>query len=152
MAWYLFGMDRPMEKTPPAVAIDTVEVVQEFFRENIEEEVAVTLYQPLRGQCDSDPLVTADGSTIDLEKLERGRLKWIALSRDLIDSEDWSYGDKVKVVSGDSEIDGVYEIHDTMNRRWKKRIDILIPPSKTNFGRGCWKNVKIQKITGEDNV
>lgn len=150
MAWYLFGIDRPMEKNSPAVVEDTVEIVQEFFRENIEEEVAVTLYQPLRGQCDSDPLVTADGLTIDLKELEGGRLKWIALSQDLINSGDWSYGDIVRVSSGDPEIDGIYEIHDTMNRRWKKRIDILIPPSKRDFGQGIWHNVRIQKITGEN--
>ena len=100
--------------------------------------VTITKYNPTKEQCDMDPLVTADNSKIDLRKLNSGELRWIAVSRDL--RKHFPYGSKVIIHSEDPEISGIWEVHDTMNERWKNRIDLLRPIGET---KGKWKNIKI---------
>ena len=46
--------------------------------------VSATKYHPVRSQCSGNPLVTADGSKISLTALKSGKLRWIAVSRDLL--------------------------------------------------------------------
>jgi 3D (Asp-Asp-Asp) domain-containing protein len=98
--------------------------------------VTLTCYQPVEEQCDEDPLITADGSRIDLSELEKGNLRWCAISRDLL----WLFPkDKPKRVYIESH--GVYEVRDKMNSKWNHRIDILIHPNSQE--RFCKKNVKV---------
>ena len=106
-------------------------------------EVTVTVYNPVVAQCDDTPLITADNSKINLNKLNNGDLKWIAVSRDLL-KQGISYGDKVKIKSKkDPTINGIYEVHDTMHKRWKKRIDLLSPENKT---LGKWEDVELELL------
>ena len=86
--------------------------------------VRTTYYNPVEAQCDSDPLVTADGSNIDLRRLRKGNLKWLAISQDLL--PEYPLGTKVKITSKKyPEISGVYVIHDVMNPRFRYSIDVL---------------------------
>lgn len=86
--------------------------------------VRTTYYNPVESQCDSDPLVTADGSEIDLRKLRQGNLRWLAISQDLL--PEYPLGTKVKITSRKyPEISGVYVIHDVMNPRFRYSIDVL---------------------------
>lgn len=103
---------------------------------NIITHVKVTCYQPVEAQCDSDPLITADGSKIDLHKLKKGNVKWCAISRDLL----WLFPkDKLKRVHIEGY--GIYEVRDVMNKRFNHRVDILIHPSeKANISE---ENVKM---------
>lgn len=98
--------------------------------------VTMTCYQPVKAQCDDTPLITADGSKINLQKLKNGKLKWCAISRDLL----WLFPkDKPKRIYVEGH--GYYEVRDVMNKRFNHRIDILIHPSdKTRFKK---ENVKI---------
>jgi len=86
--------------------------------------VVTTMYYAVPGQCDADPLTTADGSKIDPNKASEH--KWIAMSRDMLKrwNGKFDYGDFV-VIEGTGTKDGVYQIHDTMNKRYRNRIDIL---------------------------
>lgn len=104
--------------------------------------VTATVYRPNKEECDSDPLITADNSKIDLSKLEKGQIKWIAVSRDL--RKYFPYGRKVIIMcEEDSSINGIYEIRDTMNERWRKRIDFL----RSEYDPiGKWENVKISLL------
>ena len=104
--------------------------------------VRATVYNPVKSQCHGNPLKTADGSIIDLAKLERGEIKWIAISQDLRGI--FKFGDKVEVISDDPRISGIYEVHDSMPKKWTRKIDILMPP---RFNKGTWK-VKIRKYHG----
>lgn len=105
--------------------------------------VTATIYHPVEGQCDSTPLITADCSKIDLDKLEKGELRWIAISREL--REHYKYGEKVRLTCiDDPTINGIYEVHDTMNPRYKRYIDILTSPNQRTLGK--WENVLIEKI------
>ena len=98
--------------------------------------VTVTTYQAKASQCDSDPLTTADGTKIKPHKVNNGSQRIIAVSRDLL--KKFPYGSKVHVDGF-----GYFEVHDTMNKRFTSRIDILIP----NHEKGTMKkNVKIRKV------
>lgn len=107
-----------------------------------EEDVVVTRYRPVVEETDDTPLQTADLSEISMIKLQRGKLKWVAVSRDLLKT--YRYGSKIRIQTGDPDIDGVYEVHDTMNPRWTSRVDILTHP-KESIGKGKWEG-KISKL------
>ena len=51
---------------------------------NIITHVTLTYYQPVKEQCNSQPLITADGSKINLHHLKQGKIRWCAISRDLL--------------------------------------------------------------------
>lgn len=86
--------------------------------------VRTTYYNPVESQCDSDPLVTADGSKINLRKLREGNLKWLAVSPDLL--KEYPLGTKVRITSKKyPKISGIYVIHDVMNPRFRYSIDVL---------------------------
>mgnify|MGYP003648174640 CR=1 FL=1 len=86
--------------------------------------VEATMYHPVEAQCDSDPLVTADGSIIDPYKVSSWN--WIAVSQDMLIKNGGilNYGDKV-LVKGTKHKDGIYYVHDCMNRRFTTKIDFL---------------------------
>ena len=73
---------------------EELELLQAEEDEFIEDwsKVTVTVYNPVMEQCDSTPLITADNSEIDLKKLKQGKLKWVAVSRDLLKSGKSKYG------------------------------------------------------------
>lgn len=96
-----------------------------FVTKVTKHEVLATKYNPVPGQCDSDPLVTADNSKIDLTLLENYELRWIAISRDL--KEHYNFGDTVYVDCDNPKLCGHWVIHDVMNKRFTKRIDFLCP-------------------------
>lgn len=85
--------------------------------------VIATFYNPVKSQCLDDPLITADGSKIDINKLRKGKLKWIAISRDL--KRHYKFNDKIYVQSNNPKINGIWEIKDVMGKRHKNRIDFL---------------------------
>lgn len=102
---------------------DVIEI-DTFVIRRIINNVTMSVYQPTREQCDEDFLITADGSKIDLKHLNQNRIKWCAVSRDL-----WILFPKDKPKLIEIEGLGVFEVRDVMNKRYKKRIDILIHPN-----------------------
>ncbi|HEY9049296.1 MAG TPA: hypothetical protein VIN08_25515 [Ohtaekwangia sp.] len=106
----------------------------------------VTIYNPVKRQCDNTPLITASNAKIDVKKLKKQELRWLALSRDLL--KRWNgvfhYGDTIKLTSGDPEIDGIWVIQDSLNKRYKNRGDLLFDRGVRKHG--MWKNVKISKV------
>ena len=90
-------------------------------------DVTVTMYQPLRYQTDSTPNILADGTRIKTELASN--YKFIAVSRNLLKRfGGWlDYGDFV-LLKGTVGKDGVYQVRDTMNKRFVNRIDILESP------------------------
>lgn len=93
-----------------------------------------TMYHAVKGQTDGSPLTTADNSKIDLQKLYDNELRWVALSRDLLDrwGGPFNYGDRIMVegvpmLRNGYNVNGVWEVHDTMNARYTRYIDFLMP-------------------------
>ena len=101
----------------------------------------VTVYNAVPSQCSGNHLKTADGSLIDTHALENGTLKWCAVSRDML-KDGYKYGDRIEILHVDPLIAGIYEIHDTTNKRFTRRIDILMPEK---IKTGKWYDVKIKK-------
>ena len=100
--------------------------------------VTITTYNAVRSQCDSSPLITADGTKIDYRKLKSGEQKIVAISRDLL------YAIPLGSII-DIEGYGRYEVRDTMNSRFKHRIDILQHSSKKNFKKDKIKIKLVRK-------
>lgn len=105
----------------------------------------LTIYNPVERQCDGSPLITANNSRIDLEKLSRNEIRWMALSRDLLKRWNgaFNYGDTVILDAGDAAIDGLWVINDSMNKRFKNRGDLLF--HRDSRSTGIWKNVKMNR-------
>ena len=103
--------------------------------------VTVTMYHPTRYQTDSTPNVLADGTRITVHRASE--YKYIAVSRNLL--KRWGgwldYGDFI-VLKGTDGKDGVYQVKDTMNKRFVNRIDILETPGTKPYK---FENAKITK-------
>ena len=101
--------------------------------------VTATVYHAVEGQCDDSPLITASGAKIASAESAYDH-RYIAVSRDLLDA--FPYGTMVEV-SGCGELNGEYIVADTMNRRYKGYIDILINP---DMKIGKWEGARITKV------
>lgn len=101
--------------------------------------VTATVYHAVEEQCDSDCLVTASGAKIASAESAYDH-RYLAVSRDLLDV--FPYGTMVEV-SGCGELDGRWVVADTMNRRYKGYIDLLINPDMKG---GKWTGVRIKKV------
>tara|TARA_R110000822_G_scaffold152136_3_gene291423 strand:+ start:1419 stop:1934 length:516 start_codon:yes stop_codon:yes gene_type:complete len=99
-----------------------------------------TVYNAVVEQCDSDPFTTADGSRINKRKLEAGKLRWIALSQDLVNDSykarlhpglfkgKFKFGDTLRVESSiHTSMNGLWVVRDVMNSRYRQSMDFLIP-------------------------
>lgn len=104
-----------------------------------EIDVTATVYHAVEEQCNEQHLVTASGLAIRSTEMAY-KHRYIAVSRDLL--KYFPYG-TVVYVEGTEHYDGIYIVADTMNKRFRKYIDILISPGmpveKT-------KNVRISKV------
>ena len=96
--------------------------LDEFYAYGI--SVDVTMYQPTYQQTDNTPNITADGTKIRISKASQ--YKFVALSRNLLArwGGPFDYGDFILLKGTDGK-DGVYQVRDTMNKRYVNRIDIL---------------------------
>ena len=100
--------------------------------------VTLTTYNAVVSQCDGNPLITADGTKIDVKKLKKGTIKYCAVSRDLL--RYIPYGSVIHI-----EGHGFYEVRDTMNKRFSRYIDILQHKSQKNFKKSNVRVVVIKK-------
>jgi len=104
--------------------------------------VVATMYNAVESQCDADPFVTACMYKINPKKASEH--KWIAVSRNLLKrwGGKFEYGQKVRIV-GAGKKSGVYTIADTMNKRFKNKIDILETEGTPLYK---YNNVKIIEV------
>jgi 3D (Asp-Asp-Asp) domain-containing protein len=96
---------------------DSVEVTVPF------KKIKATYYNPTSGQCDKTPLITGSGYKINIAKLKNKEIKVVALSRDLL--KQYPYGSTI-YVHQPVHLRGHYKVEDTMNSRFKNRIDFLV--------------------------
>ena len=85
--------------------------------------VSLSTYKADTSETDSTPLITASGFKLDSLNPKKHRV--IAISRDL--KELFAFGDKVKLTNA-GKFNGIWFIHDLMNKKYKNKIDILINP------------------------
>lgn len=133
-----------VEKEIPILSTIIQTVTQEDKKEKKDEKidgfvthVTLTVYNPVKSQCDGDPLTMADGTKINLDDLKKGKIKYCAVSKDL----EHIFPPNTVI---DIEGHGQYIVHDKMNPRFRHHIDILQDVSQPNFKK---KNVKVTKIS-----
>ena len=116
------------------------ETVREF--EENKHKVTVTMYHPVPEQTDDTPNITADGTIIKVNNASDYR--YVAVSRNMLVNYGGflAYGDYVFVDAGIKS--GVYQVRDTMARRWMNRIDILETPGVKPYK---YKEASIRRIT-----
>lgn len=141
IAWLLIGC-AVFWAEKPKVIIEEKKVYVELESE-VTYVVTATVYHAVEGQCDDSPLVTASGAKISSAESAYEH-RYLAVSRDLLDV--FPYGTMVEV-SGCGELDGVYTVADTLNKRYKGYIDILINPDMRG---GKWEGVRIRKVNSKD--
>ena len=100
--------------------------------------VTVTTYSPSVEETDSTPLITASGFKINPKNPKKQRI--IAVSRDL--KKKYKFGKKVRI-TGIGKYSGTYTVRDVMNKRYRKRIDILIG---TKDKQTKFRKAKLYKI------
>lgn len=86
--------------------------------------VTVTAYSARAEECDETPWVTADGTP--------SRIGLLAVSRDILTEVGLEMGQRVFLPEY-----GLFEIRDKMNRRFRRRVDILhaSPEAARRFGK-----------------
>ena len=100
--------------------------------------VTLTTYNATKAQCGNNPNKTANGTIIDHKKLKQGKLKYCAISRDLL----WCIPmGSIIYIDGH----GRYEVVDTMNARFKHYVDILQHHTEKNFKKEKIKIVLVKK-------
>ena len=119
--------------------------VEEY--ESNKHKVVVTMYHPVPGQTDDTPNVTADGSVIKIKKASEYR--YVAVSRNMLVRYGGflTYGDYVWVDAGKKS--GVYQVRDTMAKRWINRIDILESPDVEPYK---YNEAFLRRINYEDEI
>jgi len=85
--------------------------------------VTLTTYTVDPSQTDNTPLITASGFKLD--NLNPRRHRVIAISRDL--KTRFKFGSRVRITNA-GRFNGVYVVRDLMNKRFRRKIDILINP------------------------
>lgn len=112
--------------------------------ESVGIEVDVTMYHPISRQTDSTPNILADGTRIRVQRASE--YKFIAVSRNLLKRYGGflDYGDFVLLKGTNGHKDGVYQVRDTMNKRFVNRIDVLETPGKKPYK---YANAEIYKLS-----
>ena len=100
--------------------------------------VTVTTYSPTIAQTDSTPLITASGFKINPNNPKKQRI--VAVSRDL--KKKYKFGKKIRI-TGIGKLSGTYTVRDVMNKRYRKRVDILIG---TKDKQTKFRKAKLYKI------
>lgn len=114
----------------------------------IASDVMATVYNAEPKQCNKDITHTASMFRLNLQDVYSHRI--IAMERTMMAKYGLKYGDVVKI-EGTGKYDGIWQIQDTMNKRFagQNKIDILVPKK---YGLGAWNNVKVYKLTNPNDT
>ena len=112
----------------------------------VTDDVTATVYNACPEQCNKDYMHTASMYTLNMEDVLSDRV--IAMERTMMAKYGLNYGDVV-MIDGTGRWDGIWQIQDTMNKRFagQHKIDILVPG---HIRHGKWHNVKIYVPTNKE--
>ena len=141
-----YGLNRMQKATLEKVA-QVEETVKSQDWRLIADDVLATVYNAVPAQCNNDVRHTASMYTLNLDDVLSDRV--IAMERTMMKVYGLKYGDIVKI-EGTEKWDGLWQIQDTMNKRFagQHKIDILVP---NNIRLGKWSNVKVY-IPGDEET
>ena len=114
----------------------------------VADDVEATVYNAVPGQCDDNPIYTASMFKLDLSDVLSHRI--IAMERTFMKELGLVYGDVVKI-EGTGQWDGVWQIQDTMNKRFagRKKIDFLVP---NEIKLGKWQNINLFCLSNKEKT
>ena len=112
----------------------------------VDSNTLATVYNAIPAQCNGDFGHTASMFRLNLYDILPQRI--IAMERTFMSKLGLNYGDVV-YIEGTGKYDGVWQIQDTMNKRFagQHKIDILVPE---NIKYGQWENVKIYTLKDKE--
>lgn len=118
----------------------------------IADDVVVTVYNAVPAQCNADVRHTASMFKLDLKNPEAHKI--IAMERTMMSEFGLKYGDIVKIEGTYNGLqDGVYQIQDTMNKRFagQHKVDVLVS-NNVKYG-GTLKNspAKVYVLNDKSN-
>ena len=89
--------------------------------------VRASYYHAKAGQTDSTPLITASMKHIDTNRLKSGKLRWCALSRNLLKyfGGRLKWGDTITIYSSNDRLRGKWVVQDCMHEMYRDKIDFL---------------------------
>lgn len=105
----------------------------------ISDDTMATVYNAVPSQCNDDVAHTASMYELNLADVLSDRV--VAMERTMMKEYGIKYGDIIKI-EGAGRWDGVWQVQDTMNKRFagQHKIDILVPRI---IRHGKWEDVKI---------
>ena len=141
-----YGLNRMQKATLEKVA-QVEETVKSQDWRLIADDVLATVYNAVPAQCNNDVRHTASMYTLNLDDVLSDRV--IAMERTMMKEYGLKYGDIVKI-EGTEKWDGLWQIQDTMNKRFagQHKIDILVP---NNIKLGKWSGVRVY-IPGDEET
>ena len=112
------------------------------------DDVTATVYNAVKAQCNNDVQRTASMFKLNLNDVASHRI--IAMERTFMQELGLKYGDVVKI-EGTGQFDGVWQVQDTMNKRFagQHKIDILVP---RDIRTGKWNDVKLYVLKDKGNA
>lgn len=113
-----------------------------------DDKTIATVYNAVPEQCNNDCRHTASMFRLNLNDVLSHRI--IAMERTFMKELGLAYGDVVKI-EGTGKWDGVWQIQDTMNKRFagRKKIDFLVP---NEIKLGKWQNVKLFCLSNKEKT
>lgn len=109
----------------------------------VSTDAVATVYNLTKSQCNNDLAHTASMFRLDTENPYSHRI--VAMERTYMKELGLKYGDLIKIEGTDSVYDGVWQVQDTMNKRFRgqHKIDLLVP---NGVKHGKWDNVSISVL------
>lgn len=117
------------------------------------DDVIVTVYNAVKGQCNNDPAHTASMFRLNLQDVASHKI--MAMERTFMKELGLKYGDVVKLEGTYKGLqDGIYQIQDTMNKRFagKHKVDILVPNNVKFGGTAKGTTAKIYTLKNPDDT
>ena len=130
-----------------------VEAIPEEEWKMIADDVTVTVYNAVPSQCNADVLHTASMFKLDLNNPASHKI--IAMERTMMSEFGLKYGDIVKIEGTHNGVqDGVYQIQDTMNKRFagQHKIDVLVANNVHTGGTLKDKRAKVYVLNDKKNA
>lgn len=150
----LIGVAKNISQQEKEEAMETVaETAPADQWELAADDVIVTVYNAVAGQCNNDPSHTASMFRLNMKDVASHKI--MAMERTFMKELGLKYGDVVKLEGTYRGLqDGVYQIQDTMNKRFagKHKVDILVPNNIKYGGTAKGTTAKIYTLKNPDDT
>lgn len=132
---------------------EIIEVAPKEEWTQIADDCKVTVYNAVPAQCNNDVSHTASMFKLDLNNPEKHKI--VAMERTFMSEFGLQYGDVIKIVGTyNGKQDGIYQIQDTMNKRFagQHKVDVLVANNIHYGGTLDAEPAKIYVLIDKENT